>query len=274
MLAKNINGARFSKNLTWALLALSPIVLMGNTWLVSAGCFHKGPVIGSTLGGIVAVSAAAFDNLPILGVQFSVDGSPIGAEITAAPYTASWNSSLVSNGFHRLSSGCARCCWKPATATISISVNNAPSQVVSITMDLQHELDRSPGSTVYGNDHGNDQHSRILVNQPGGGRDHSAGLYSAPAMITSTQNVTVKATSLADSTKTATAVVRLSPTVSITLGPANASLAAFQNQQFTATVLGASNPAAAWSISPAVGTITSGGLYTAPARSPALRTSL
>jgi len=60
-------------------------------------------------------------------------------------------------------------------------------------------------------------------------------------------------------------VVRLSPTVSITLGPANASLAAFQNQQFTATVLGASNPAAAWSISPAVGTITSGGLYTAPA---------
>src|SRR5882762_3700537 len=81
----------------------------------------------------------------------------------------------------------------------------------------------------------------------------SGGLYTAPATIISAQNVTVTATSLADTTKTATAVVALTPGVSITLGPANSSLSASQTLQFTATVTGSSNTGASWSISPQVG---------------------
>jgi len=91
-------------------------------------------------------------------------------------------------------SGCARLLLETrATATISISVNNAPSQVVSITMGPPSmSLTAAQAQQFTGNDHGNDQHSRILVNQPGGGRDHQRRPVFRARMITSTQNVTVK----------------------------------------------------------------------------------
>jgi hypothetical protein len=60
--------------------------------------------------------------------------------------------------------------------------------------------------------------------------------------------------------------VTLNPTaaVSVSLNPASVSLKASQTQQFTATVSNTSNTAVTWSISPAVGTISASGLYTAP----------
>ncbi len=48
------------------------------------------------------------------------------------------------------------------------------------------------------------------------------------------------------------------------MSPASATLSASQSQQFTATVTGSSNTAVTWSLSPAVGTISASGLYTAP----------
>jgi hypothetical protein len=60
--------------------------------------------------------------------------------------------------------------------------------------------------------------------------------------------------------------VTLNPTaaVSVSLNPASVSLNASQTQQFTASCNNASNKAVTWSISSAVGTISSTGLYTAP----------
>ncbi len=51
----------------------------------------------------------------------------------------------------------------------------------------------------------------------------------------------------------------------ISMTPTSASLTATGTQQFTATVTGQSNSAVTWSINPQVGTISSTGLYTAPA---------
>jgi hypothetical protein len=53
--------------------------------------------------------------------------------------------------------------------------------------------------------------------------------------------------------------------VSVQVTPPTASLFATQQQQFTSTVVGSSNTAVTWSYSPQVGTLTAGGLYTAPA---------
>jgi hypothetical protein len=53
--------------------------------------------------------------------------------------------------------------------------------------------------------------------------------------------------------------------VSITLGPDTATLRESQTLQFTATVINSTNTAVAWSINPAVGSISATGLYTAPA---------
>ena len=51
----------------------------------------------------------------------------------------------------------------------------------------------------------------------------------------------------------------------VTASPSTVSLGAGQSQQFNATVTGSLNQSVTWSISPAVGTISATGLYTAPA---------
>src|ERR1035441_9529947 len=100
---------------------------------------------------------------------------------------------------------------------------------------------------------------------PALGTISSAGLYSAPATLTSPQTVTVTATSVADTSKNATASVTVLPAVQVTVSPSTASLAPSGTQQFAAAVTGTTNTAVTWSVSPAVGTISSSGLYSAPA---------
>jgi large repetitive protein len=48
------------------------------------------PAAGATISGTTTVSANAADNVGVAGVQFAVDGVPLGAEITAAPYSTPW----------------------------------------------------------------------------------------------------------------------------------------------------------------------------------------
>jgi hypothetical protein len=100
---------------------------------------------------------------------------------------------------------------------------------------------------------------------PAMGSVSAGGLYTAPATVSSPQTVTLTATSAADPTKSASAVITLLPPVAVSVAPGGATLQAAQTQQFTATVTWAMNTAVTWSISPMVGTVTSGGLYTAPA---------
>ena len=52
--------------------------------------------------------------------------------------------------------------------------------------------------------------------------------------------------------------------VGVSVSPSAPSLMASQSQQFSATVSGSGNTAVTWSLSPATGSITAAGLYTAP----------
>ena len=91
----------------------------------------------------------------------------------------------------------------------------------------------------------------------------SGGLYTAPPLISSSQTVTVTATSIADTTQVATAVVTLLP-VSVNVTPSGVSLFPGASQQFSAIVTG-TNPAVTWSIGPSdPGSISITGVYTAP----------
>ncbi len=97
-----------------------------------------------------------------------------------------------------------------------------------------------------------------------------AGLYTAPASVPSPPQVSVAAKSVADPTKTSTATVTIVPPVSVAVSPAAVQVVTGAQQQFTATVKNSTNAAVTWSISgscsgAACGTITSGGLYKAPA---------
>ena len=102
---------------------------------------------------------------------------------------------------------------------------------------------------------------------PAVGSISASGLYAAPASISSGQDITITATSVADPTKSAAAIARLIASAApVTVTPTSVTLLASQTQQFTA------NQAATWSLSPAVGTITAAGVYTAPSSIPAAQT--
>jgi hypothetical protein len=108
---------------------------------------------------------------------------------------------------------------------------------------------------------------------PAVGTVSSSGLYTAPASVTAAQSVRVIATSAAMTSLTTYATVTLTPaTVSVSVSPATADLNSSQSQQFNATVTGSPNTTVSWSLSPAVGMISPGGLYSAPASVPGAQT--
>ena len=60
------------------------------------------PAAGNTVSATVVVSAGASDSSGIAGVQFKVDGVNLGSEITAPPFSTTWNTAGTSNGAHTL----------------------------------------------------------------------------------------------------------------------------------------------------------------------------
>ena len=95
----------------------------------------------------------------------------------------------------------------------------------------------------------------------------SSGMYTAPAQP---GNHTVTATSVANTAKSASAVVTVQGLIAVS--PPTVNLTTGGTQQFTASVEGQSNPTVAWSVdgvtggNSTVGTISTAGLYTAPSQ--------
>lgn len=58
------------------------------------------PAAGGTTSGTINVTATATDNDQIAGVQFYLDGAPLGAEDTVAPYSVSLNTAALTTGAH------------------------------------------------------------------------------------------------------------------------------------------------------------------------------
>jgi Bacterial Ig domain/Lysyl oxidase len=63
------------------------------------------PADGSTVSGTVMLQASASATAPatVASVQFLLDGEPLGAPQTSAPYTYAWNAGSTSPGAHQLS---------------------------------------------------------------------------------------------------------------------------------------------------------------------------
>jgi hypothetical protein len=103
----------------------------------------------------------------------------------------------------------------------------------------------------------------------------SVGLYTAPADVPAPATVTVTAVSMADPTRSASATVTIGAPVTVTISAAAPSLqGGMDTVAFSATVANSSNSAVTWSVddvmggSPNLGTISTTGLYTAPAAVP------
>ena len=83
------------------------------------------PVDGASVTGTLSITAAASDSSGVGGVQFLLDGSPLGAEDTASPYSLSWNSATVANGPHTLSARARDTVGNTATSSpVKVTVSN------------------------------------------------------------------------------------------------------------------------------------------------------
>jgi hypothetical protein len=83
------------------------------------------PLAGAVLSNTVPVSATATDNVAVVGVQFQVDGNNLGTEVTATPYTNSWNTLTVANGSHTVRAIARDAAGNRATNGVSITVSNS-----------------------------------------------------------------------------------------------------------------------------------------------------
>src|SRR5438552_3704451 len=97
------------------------------------------PASGTIVAGTISVTASASDNVRVVGVQFLLDGLNAGAEVTAAPYSVSWNTTTASNGSHSLTAVARDAAGNRATSVaVAVTVSNgAPPDttppMVSIT---------------------------------------------------------------------------------------------------------------------------------------------
>ena len=79
------------------------------------------PADGSTVGHTISVTAFATDDVAVAGVQFKLDGANLGSEVTAPPYSVTWDTTTTPDGTHTLTA-VARDTSNNTTTSSSVSV--------------------------------------------------------------------------------------------------------------------------------------------------------
>ena len=91
------------------------------------------PVTGNIVAGTINISAAAFDNVGIAGIQFKLDGINLGLENTTN-YSISWNTASTTNADHTLTAVARDMAGNTATSSVvTITVNNNVTPVIPST---------------------------------------------------------------------------------------------------------------------------------------------
>jgi hypothetical protein len=112
-------------NATTADTAVTFTVAALDTTAPTAGVTAPAP--GATVAGTVTITVDATDDVAVAGVQLSIDGTPVGPEDTAAPYSFSWNSTSVPNGGHTIRAVARDTSNNSTTsAGVDVTVDNAP----------------------------------------------------------------------------------------------------------------------------------------------------
>jgi len=165
-----------------------------------------------------------------------------------------------------------------ATKSAAATVTLRPPVTVSVaptSANLYGGQAKQFSATVTNTDPNNAGVTWTVSPATGAGTVSSSGLYTAPGTVAALQTVTVTATSVADTTKSASAVVTLLPPISVSVSPATANLYGGQTKQFSATVSNdPTNAGVTWSITPTTGagTLAQPGCTPRPRASPPSRT--
>ena len=207
--------------------------------------------------------------LAIIALGFSSLLFLTGCGATGASATASSSTTTTTGG-----SGST-----PSTP-VAIAVALSPT---SVTLGAGQNQTFTATVTGAGNTQVTWQVNGVVGGNATVGTINSSGVYTAPPIVP-TSSVSVTARSSSDSTKSASALVSFTqpppPTIAITVAPSTVTLGGGQSQAFVATVTGTSNIQVNWLVNGisagnvTLGTITSSGLYTAPATVPTSAVSI
>jgi len=221
---------------------------------------------------------ATVTNTTSTGVKWAVNGqfggnATIGTISTSGLYTApatipSGSITVSATGVgdqSKIASTVVTLSTTPVTGTVTVS----PTSATVITSHTQQFTATVKNSTAGVN---------WSVNGVAGGNNtvgtvSTSGLYTAPASVPSPANVTVTATNQTDSSKSGSAIVTVT-VVGISVTPTSVTTQKGTTQQFTASVTGTTNTAVTWQVNgvtggnSTVGTVSTSGLYTAPATVP------
>jgi hypothetical protein len=88
-----------------------------------------GPADGSLVTGQAQLSAVVDDNAPINQLQFYVDGVAVGAPLTSAPYSLTWNTAGLNAGLpHTISARATDAMGRSgASGNVNVQVDNGPT---------------------------------------------------------------------------------------------------------------------------------------------------
>ena len=94
--------------------------------------FITQPSAGDTVSGIVQVTASAFDDVGVAGVQFTLDGINLGVEDTLSPFSTFWDTDAGLNGAYNLSAVARDEAGNTGVAAaVGVTVSNPP--ILAIT---------------------------------------------------------------------------------------------------------------------------------------------
>src|SRR5262249_36457710 len=106
------------------------------------------PAPGQTVSGTVGLTAAATDNVAVAGVQFRLDGQPLGAESTSTPFGVNWDTTASANGTHTLTAVARDAAGNTATsAAVVVTVFNQVAGI-QLVRDLGAASAANTGQTV------------------------------------------------------------------------------------------------------------------------------
>ena len=241
-------------------------------------------------GGTEAFSATVQNDSQTKGVSWSLSGSGCSGSAcgtlsnttaTSATYTAP--ATQPSPATVTLTAVSQADSTKSASAQIVISASAAISVTVS---PASATVQAGTGTQVFAATVNDTQNKGVTWSLSGAGCSGAAcgtltsvttasATYNAPAAAPSPATVTLTATSVADSSKSASATISIAAAISVSVSPPSASVNVSLTQQFLATVHNDSQSLGVkWSVNgvaggnATVGTVSSTGLYTAPASIP------
>ena len=161
--------------------------------------------------------------------------------------------------------GCVSTTVAVTPATVSLEVSGGYTFTAAVTNASNTAVTWQVNGTVGGN--------ATL------GTISTAGVYTAPASVPTPATLTVTAVSAADTTKSASSQVTITPAIAISISPTSAVVpVASGKQTFSATVTNSTNTAVIWQVNgvtggnSTVGTISNTGAYTAPSAVPSSAT--